>query len=222
MLHSDLERAIHVSQHCQRNWDLSKPVPDADLELFKTAIGQCPSKQNLAFYRAHLVTSRAIIEKIHARTSGFSMPSADPNEETVITTNPQVLANLLVVFEEITPDVSKPIDAIRNDQTRELAANAEAVHPHTAWTLERDRHMATGIAAGYLNLTASLLGYSTGCCACFDSAAIKEIMGLEGEPMLLMGIGFKNPEVGRRVHHADPDFLFPTKPKQPIEIRTVG
>jgi hypothetical protein len=35
----------------------------------------------------------------------------------------------------------------------------------------------------------------------------------------MMGIGFKNPELNRRVHHADHSFVFPTKAKQSIQVK---
>ena len=67
--------------------------------------------------------------------------------------------------------------------------------------VSNDRHVAVGIAAGYVNLTASLLGYETGCCSCvmnYDKA--QELLGSSGMPILLMGVGFKNEGKNRRVH----------------------
>ena len=36
----------------------------------------------------------------------------------------------------------------------------------SARVANNDAHVAIGIAAGYVNLTASLLGLETGCCSC--------------------------------------------------------
>jgi len=66
-------------------------------------------------------------------------------------------------------------------------------------------------------LTASMLGLNTGCCSCYDAEEIKNILNAENNIMLLMGIGFKNEERNRREHHNN-NFVFPTKPKQKIEI----
>jgi len=77
--------------------------------------------------------------------------------------------------------------------------------------------MAVGIAAGYANITASMLGYSTGCCACFDPAKVAEILGIDNHVHLLMGIGYKDETRPRREHHAE-DFVFPTKKKQNIQV----
>ena len=80
----------------------------------------------------------------------------------------------------------------------------------------RDKNVALGIASGYLNLTASLLGYRTGCCQCMDTEAIREIALLREQPALLMGVGFPQEGVNRRRHHIR-DFTFPVQKKQPIK-----
>ena len=208
----EITKAIYKSQHCQRNWDLSKEIPAEDLELLVTAATQCPSKQNVAYYKAHFITNRDIIEAIHEQTDGFTV-GFFPKKTT---TNTQVLANLLVVLESyfIEPDPSH-----RNDQW-DRVKNGTA-NPGIMKFIERDRNMAIGVAAGYLNVTATLMGYSTGCCACFNPDGIKEILGLENDPVLLMGIGFKDPSLNRRVHHNDHTFMFPTKAKQPIPTNFV-
>lgn len=38
--HKNIIKAIHKSQHCQRNWDLSKVVPDEDMEVLVSAVTQ--------------------------------------------------------------------------------------------------------------------------------------------------------------------------------------
>ena len=73
-----------------------------------------------------------------------------------------------------------------------------------------DRSMAIGIAAGYVNLIATQLGYSTGCCKCMDSDAITEIIG--EAPILMMGVGFPDIKKNRREHHTE-NFKFPTLKK---------
>jgi hypothetical protein len=79
--------------------------------------------------------------------------------------------------------------------------------------------MAVGIAAGYLNVVASMLDYSTGCCACYNSEPIEKLLGLDNTVLLMMGVGFRNTEMNRRIHHANHNFMFPTKPKQPISVK---
>ena len=75
---------------------------------------------------------------------------------------------------------------------------------------DEDRSMAIGIAAGYVNVVATQLGYSTGCCKCMDSKAVEEILG--ESPILLMGVGVADKTRDRREHHTE-DFKFPTLKK---------
>ena len=212
LVNENIEKAIIRSQHTQRNWDLSREIPQEDLDLIITSATQCPSKQNVAHYRVHAITNRDIIEAIHDKTDGFTI-SYSPYQTT---TNSQVLANLLIVLEATKVETRNVKSIYRNEQTLAIANNAKDQMAHE--TLMRDLHMAVGVAAGYLNMTASLLGYGTGCCACMDSGAIKELLNMDSEPILLMGIGFKDPNLNRRVHHKDHSFVFPTKAKQEIKV----
>ena len=107
-------------------------------------------------------------------------------------------------------------DPGRNEQTVDLALNKPSAETNSL--MLKDAHMAVGVAAGYLNVTATLMGYSTGCCACFDENGVKKLLGLENNPVLLMGIGHKDAARNRRVHHLQNDFVFPTLPKQDIEV----
>jgi len=193
-----IEKAIIKSQHCQRNWDLSKTIPEEDLELILFSVTNCPSKQNHAFYKVHAITNRDTIEEIHKNTEGFLLPSGD------WTTNSQTLANLLLVFEEV--------DTSEAHKTKNMT-----YEKNSDFTKNRDAHMAVGIAAGYANLTSSILGYRTGCCACFDGNFIMEKLNMKTHPILLMGIGFADETRSRRLHH-ETNELFPTKTKEKIIV----
>lgn len=224
---TDIKKAIVKSQHCQRNWDLTREIPEEDLELLEYAATQCPSKQNVAHYKVHMITNRDLIEQIHAETSGFTYretpfgPQPDsmsgPDDTDIkYTTNPQTLANLLIVLEDYT-DLSLWDDKVRNQETRFIAGGHDA-NGKRAQVMHFDRNVAVGIAAGYLNLVATLLGYYTGCCSCMNHDNISKILGMKTHPLLLMGIGFKDPEKNRRIHHNRDDFVFPTKTKQEIPV----
>jgi nitroreductase len=209
---TDLNETILKSQHCQRNWDLSKEIPQEDIDLIITAATQCPSKQNVAYYNIHAVTNRDIIEAIHANTDGFTIQQ-NPYKST---TNTQVLANLLIVLEPIDIDVTSRQDALRNDQTIALADGtmtdiAEII-------LERDKNIAVGIASGYVNLTSTLLGYYTGYCACFSRDKVREILNLKNEAVLLLGIGFKDNSLDRKIQHTNHRYVYPAKRKQEINV----
>jgi len=209
--HNEISKAIVKSQHTQRNFDLTKKIPEEDMKVLMNAVTECPSKQNIAYYKVHFIEDRDLIEDIHSHTRGFVTKKHESGYET----NTQVLANLLVLFERHLPNDRLSDDSVkRNDQTRYFQEHGE-------WedVVVRDMHTSVGIAAGYLNLTASLLGYRTGCCQCFDSDKVKEVALLEDTPLLLMGVGYNQEGVNRRKHHIRDDFLFSAKKKMPIETK---
>jgi nitroreductase len=209
--HNEISKAIVKSQHTQRNFDLTKKIPTEDMKVLMNAVTECPSKQNIAYYKVHFIEDRDLIEDIHSHTRGFVTKKHESGYET----NTQVLANLLVLFERHLPNDRLSDDSVkRNDQTRYFQEHGE-------WedVVVRDMHTSVGIAAGYLNLTASLLGYRTGCCQCFDSDKVKEVALLEDAPLLLMGVGYHQKGINRRKHHIRDDFLFSAKKKMPIETK---
>ena len=79
MFQQMLKKSIYKSQKCQRNWDLSKDIPKEDVDVILTSATQCPSKQNLPYYKVHAITDRKMIEKIHDLTEGFGPIHADNN-----------------------------------------------------------------------------------------------------------------------------------------------
>lgn len=210
LIHNDIKDAIIKSQHCQRNWNLTKNISEEDIDLLIHAVTNCPSKQNIAYYEIFVITDRQIIECVHNETDGFITGPA------TTTTNSQVLANLLFAFVPIMNNSLKvKLGEHRNTQLDSLKSNKTSEKDKK--NLDRDRHMAIGIASGYLNLTASMLGYSTGCCACFDSKKIQAIIGSDQPVELLMGVGLKDENKNRRLHHKN-NYLFPTLKKQVINV----
>jgi nitroreductase len=200
-----LKRTITKSQQCNRNWDLSDQIRDADLETMKTAVAQCSSKQNRVFYKVLVTQDRDKIEKIHLATKGFTA-YAKEGQPTV--TNSQVLANTLFIFVKD-----------RDESVRPRTANEVALGV-TEGKTSTDEDRAIGIAAGYLTLTANLLDYETGCCQCFNKDALKDILGIDDEVFLLMGVGIGDKTRNRREHHNDPGFVFPSFKKN-IKVEVI-
>lgn len=214
--HTDIKKAIIRSQHCQRNYDLTKTIPEADIDLIHHAATQCPSKQNMAFYKLHFITNRDVIKQIHKNTMGFKN-----NTTGEVVTNSQVLSNLLIAF-ELEDTVRRALvesKAARTDELNDIKKGVSSSLPDYE-KLVRDSEMAVGIAAGYINLTASILGYSTGCCVCMDGPAVQKAIGANNPIKLLMGVGFKQEGVNRR-QHPESDFVFPTNPKQEIHVNFI-
>ena len=216
MIKESISTAIIKSQHCQRNWDLTKEIPEDDMGVLITAATQCPSKQNIAYYKLHFITNRDVIERIHSHTTGFVVKLGNDTEPATYTTNSQTLANLVIVFEDYL-DLSNISNKLRNDQTRAIGTKDEEA---ARSQINFDKHVAIGVASGYLNLTASMLGYSTGFCSCMDHQGIKAELQLENSPLLMLGIGFEDELRNRRLHQ-NSDYLFPAKPKQPIQVNFI-
>ena len=207
--HTDIKNAITRSQQCQRNWDLTASIPEEDLNLLIEAATQCPSKQNVAYYRAHFITSRVLIDAIHGQTDGFTLSGNLQQQYGVDSvTNTQVLANLLVVLEEYTTEEKQ----FRNDYTNRSKLE------FADYIKQKNCNLAAGIAAGYLTLTANLLGYRSGNCTCFSRPEVKKILNLENDPILLIGIGYLDNDLDRRTKHNDHTFFYPTFVKEKIPV----
>lgn len=200
-----IEKAVHKSQHCQRNWDLRKKIPEQDLKVLETSITACPSKQNYVFYTPYMITHREVIDKLYHAADGFKL------QDNTTKKNSQVLANLLVVFVE-SDDYLNQIP--RNSEVHE---SIETNRTHAAVTTQTN--LAVGIAAGYLNLTANLLGYSTGCCTCFDRVKVMKILNTNKMPHLMMGVGIPDSSRPRKEHHKEPGFVFPSFSKSMEAIK---
>ena len=207
-IHNEIKKAVIRSQHCQRNWDLTKSIPEEDIELLIHAATNCPSKQNVSYYNVHFITDRNIIKQVHEMTNGFIINSSG---DTV--TNSQTLANLLIIFTNKPQEYEDYLH--RNSQIDALKENKASKQEHEEIT--RDKHMAIGIAAGYVNVIASMLGYSTGCCTCFYND-FNKIINTDDSVELIMGVGFSNSSLNRRIHHEVQNFVFPTKKKQEITV----
>lgn len=203
---NEIKKSVIKSRHTQRNWDLSKNIPEEDIDVLVHAVANCPSKQNFAFYKAHFITNRDVIEQIHANSLGLGYAHPETGER-VECTNPQTLANLVVAFEatDMSPEYLKKF---KNNDSSDIDV------------LRRDREMAVGIAAGYLNVIATMLGYQTGCCACYDKPKVQEILGFKNPSILLMGIGYKDPTRQRRDHHTE-HVMIPSRAKEEIAIKFV-
>lgn len=210
MLKNMLLKAIHKSQHVQRNWDLSKSIPEEDLEIIEQACLGAPSKQNVTFFKPYFITDRDVIEKIHRNTSGFYIQDGVKGGKAPkgdrLTTNPQTLANLLIVF-------------TKNFDKEQAKGNTDQWH--NGELMETDMHQAVGVAAGYVNMTAALLGYSTGCCSCCNKDEIQRILDIDEKPILLMGVGYPDASKPRRQHHLKDELVFPTNRKGNLEVERV-
>ena len=201
---AEIRNHIQESQKCQRNWDLNKKIPKEDLDLIIEAVTNCPTRQNINFYNVEAITDRDIIKKIHDNTAYFEIdPEVDvleypkmisqgsdiskPDKNWIFKTNPQVLGHLLLAF----------------------SANEETYYKEETYddTWDKDVWLSIGIAAGYVQLISTQLGYASGCCGCYDDG-VNSI--LNKNIRLLVGIGIPDENRHYTEHHYEPDFRFPS------------
>ena len=193
-----LKDTVIKGQKCQRNWNLAKQIPKEDLDVIVHAATQCPSKQNLDLCSLLVIQNREIQEKIYEKT--WTRPG-----EEVGRYNPQVLANALLVF--------LPKEPTNNTRNREVRNNEKDI-------LRNDRHQAVGVAAGFVNVVSQSLGYSTGCNKCFDKESIRKILNIDVDPVLMMGVGFKDESRNRRMEHVE-DTKVQSFSKLPIPVEYI-
>lgn len=189
----NLKEIIINSQKCQRNWDLTKNILPDHIDILKSAVMNCPSKQNRTFYKCIFIMNRKVIEKIHNSSDSFVW-QYEPRKSV---TNSQTLANLLVVFVRD-----------RDMTVTEPRTEAEYFQGLLDGKTTDDENKSVGIAAGSLNLTAHLLGYQTGFYnAQHNSEILNEIFF--SKVFCMLGIGFSDSTKDRKQHHLT-DFVYPS------------
>ena len=203
-----IEDAVEVSQHAQRNYDLSKTIPDNDLKTLIHAATNSPSKQNESHFELAVYTDIQKIRKVYDQTKLFMVRSKEENNdlsklwseqngktwqsEDRSIKNSQILANSLFVF------IDYAGSAVGG--THQLAQRDPQNHPTRVKLYDEQRNYSVGIAVGELILSATLLGYKTGICSAFHPNKVKDIIGCEGKVKLLVGIGYANDGIDRRLH----------------------
>jgi nitroreductase len=207
----DFLSAVESSQHCQRNWDLSREIDPEHIKIFEEVVKNVPSKQNIAYYKVHFITNRNIIEEIYKWTmTETPIISAETGEETDFY-NPQVLANLLVAFEA-------HWDIIRDDRGQVIEERNIKNINYNGYTINVDRHQSIGIASGVLALTANYLGYKTGFCRCFKQDRINNILKTKNNIDMLLGIGYPKNVESHTVHHISDTLHVHPLPKTEIPV----
>ena len=188
MKKNELIYTIAESQHCQRNWDLTKQISQEDLNVFIHTVKEAPTKQNRVFYKVKFITNRDLIQKLFDTTNSFW--NRDKGE---LITNAQTYANLLVVFLQ-DQDHSRGHRTLDEYETEDKDGNFR-VDPV-------DEAKAVGVCAGYLNLVARMLGYQTGF---YDARHRKDefdkIVG--GRALQCLGIGYKDSNKVWNEHHIE-------------------
>ena len=80
-MHDEIKKAVEVTQRAQRNYDLSKTIPQKDIDTLIHAASNGPSKQNETHFNLRVYTDPTIIKKIHEATKMYTMFSDDNVDE---------------------------------------------------------------------------------------------------------------------------------------------
>tara|TARA_Y100000015_G_C2385656_1_gene87243 strand:- start:354 stop:1118 length:765 start_codon:yes stop_codon:yes gene_type:complete len=229
-MHDVIKDAVTVSQRAQRNYNLTKSIPQKDLDCMIYAASNGPSKQNETHFNLRVFTDKDIIKKIHDATKVYALfNGSDVDEvfedqkdewgekfhtkETHTITNSQIYANAVFVF----CDDQKNLRGGTH-----ILATREGANEVTKQTLFEQKAFSVGIASGQLAMAAAMLGYKTGFCSAFERVLerttpdkhLQTVIQSETEPRLIIGIGHSNPGINR-LYHAT------VKNKDiPVEFRT--
>tara|TARA_B100001094_G_C17767924_1_gene593581 strand:- start:71 stop:655 length:585 start_codon:yes stop_codon:yes gene_type:complete len=185
---------ISESNSTQRNWNLDKKIPlNVYEEIYEALIG-APSKQNLPYYKVHIIQNRDLLEKIHANTMGYF------DEQGIIRPNDQVLANMVIAFEAYEQDNIKFYADMDEEQYN--------------YVVKRDQQMAVGIASGYVNLIAHQNGLKTGYCACYQDGHLKTLLNADNDIISLLGVGYPDTSKDKNDSHIGDYKYLPQPPKR--------
>lgn len=203
-MNNDIINAVKHAQRAQRNYDLSKSIPQKDLDTLIYAAANSPSKQNETHYSLAVYTDQNIIRSLYSHTKKFTLIKDKSDFDSTFgetdgkywqddnrsVTNSQILANVVFVYiqEQGTARGGTHIVGKNNPN-----GNAAAIY-------NEQQCYSIGISVGQLILAANLLGYKTGICSALDSKPIKKIVGTENSVKLLVGIGFENANTDRQLH----------------------
>jgi nitroreductase len=203
-MNEQIKKAVGVSQRAQRNYDLSKTIPDNDLETLIYAAANSPSKQNEIHFSLKVYTDQTIIKQIYNHTKRFALydQSTALNEtfreedgkfwqnEDHSVCNSQILANALFVY----------VDDVGTAKGGEHMLAKQNVDGICNLVYQEQKNFSVGISVGELILSASLLGYKTGICSAFSLSQIQKIINTDEKIKLLVGVGYENTGIDRRLH----------------------
>lgn len=171
---STIIEAARIAEHCQRNWDKTFVMPDADLDVLVKVATTMPAKQNRNYFDLVISTD------IELNSCIFNH-SIDINNSDTIKRNAQVDANVIFIY-------------LKNKNFKNEHRHRDC-HTYNAKT-------AIGISSGAVALAATQLNYRTGFCQCLLGGKILQELKAKGididgyftdsDVELILGIGKGN------------------------------
>lgn len=193
-----LKKAIDSSQKAQRNYDLTKSITNEVLDLLIYAASNSPSKQNEVHFKLKVFTDQNVIRQIYNETKKFTLGigealDKEKGEEWLYdnrsVTNSQILSNILFVYVDDEGE-ARGATHLRGQNNDSFGRQV----------LNEQKNYSIGISVGELILTANLLGYKTGICSAMNQDNVKNLLNLDKDPKLLVGIGIPDSQLERRQH----------------------
>ena len=83
ILNNNIKKAVDVSQRAQRNYDLSKTIPENDLHTLIYAAKNSPAKQNETHYALEVYTDPELIHRVYNETKKFTLGSLEQEACTI-------------------------------------------------------------------------------------------------------------------------------------------
>jgi len=141
------KRVIDTIRQCQRNWDLSKEIPDEHIQHWKYIATHSPSKQDEGYYNVRIIKNRELIDQLKLHTWGQSVKVGNLKG---VARNPQMAASVYILFTEKLSETQREID---------IAGNPIALDDIVK---TKNASVSAGIAGGLIAQSAASLGYCIG------------------------------------------------------------
>jgi nitroreductase len=195
---------VDTIRRCQRNWDLTKSIPEEHIDHWIYLATNSPSKQDESYFNLYVITDKEKIQLLLDHTWGHTLEIA-PRVLKGITRNPQVAANVCFLFAFKMPSVTRQIH--QNGKKYDRTGN-------DLLTVTMNGQVAIGIASGLVAQSAANLGYKTGFNSCFgqkdstNNKILKSELGISDDETITLTLGIGYPQEGRaRNEHNETEFL---------------
>jgi hypothetical protein len=184
------KRVIDTIRQCQRNWDLSKEIPNEHIQHWKYIAKHSPSKQDEGYYNVRIIKNRELIDELKLHTWGQSVKVGDLKG---VARNPQMGASVYILFTEKLSETQREIDIAGNPiDLKDIVKIKNA-------------SVAAGIAGGLIAQSAASLGYRIGFNTNHSEPEIwhSKLRILASKENLLFGIGIGFPQEDKPRNETD-------------------
>lgn len=182
------------SRHSIRKF-IQEPISKEDLNQIFELVRLTPSAWNLQPWRFHVITDKALKEKLQEAAYGQQQVTSAPAVAILISDMEDVLANLP---ETVHPGLSAER---QQDEVANLSSffGGMSVEERGQWGLTQ-----TNIALGFLLTAIQGLGYASVPMLGFDQEKVKEILSLPEHIKFAAMVPFGKPDAEGYEHHRFP------------------